>query len=205
MFGACVTSNPCHLIQQEPAMNDTLFKPFSLAGKAVPNRLVAQAMEINSAEDFGAGLTVLERYDSLARGGWGIVFSEAVSITTAHLARDKGLVLTRETLDSFKKMVESFKAINPESLLLFQLTHSGRQSGSFSRKVKVYEDDDTKIPVLTTQALDEIRELFPEATFLAKEAGADGVDIKSCHGYLGGELLRPPEQQDRPLRREFKE
>jgi len=186
-------------------MNDTLFKPFSLAGKAVPNRLVAQAMEINSAEDFGAGLTVLERYDSLARGGWGIVFSEAVSITTAHLARDKGLVLTRETLDSFTKMVESFKAINPESLLLFQLTHSGRQSGSFSRKVKVYEDDDTKIPVLTTQALDEIRELFPEATFLAKEAGADGVDIKSCHGYLGGELLRPPEQQDRPLRREFKE
>jgi 2,4-dienoyl-CoA reductase-like NADH-dependent reductase (Old Yellow Enzyme family) len=29
------------------------------------------------------------------------------------------------------------------------------------------------------------------AVVLAREAGADGVDIKSCHGYLGGELLRP--------------
>ena len=181
--------NP-YLLEQD--MYDILFKPLSIAGFQAPNRLVAQAMEINSAEKGGsAGQSVLERYKSLARGEWGIVFSEAISITGSHLARKRGLVLNKKNLGSFKQMVDAFKTINDTSLFLFQLTHSGRQSGDFSRKVKAYEDSETEIPVLTTQELHDIRGLFLEAAALAKEAGADGVDIKSCHGYLGGELLRP--------------
>jgi 2,4-dienoyl-CoA reductase-like NADH-dependent reductase (Old Yellow Enzyme family) len=173
-------------------MNDRLFQPFSFGDKKAPNRLVAQAMEINSASDRGAaGRRVIERYEKLARGRWGIVFSEAVSITRDHLARDKCLILSPDTLDSFKRLVDAVKAIDPDTLFLFQLTHSGRQSGDFSKKVKVYEDDETGIPVLTTQALDHTQALFIEAAALARDAGADGVDIKSCHGYLGGELLRP--------------
>ncbi len=173
-------------------MYDKLFEPYVIKGKTAPNRLVAQAMEINSADPSGGvNPEVLARYESLARGRWGIVFSEAISITEKHLARDKGLILIKKNLDRFKQMVDLFKGINEESLFMFQLTHSGRQSGGFSKKVKIYEDDHTEIPVLSENELDEIRDQFMEAVSLAREAGADGVDIKSCHGYLGGELLRP--------------
>ncbi|MCP4754415.1 MAG: hypothetical protein GY866_26330 [Proteobacteria bacterium] len=173
-------------------MNSYLSEPYMLAGKRVPNRFVAQAMEINSAEAGGAvGRQVVERYKDLAGGGWGMVFLEATSITEEHLARDKGLILNRKNLDGFKRMVDAFKSVGPDSLFLFQLTHSGRQSGDFSRKVKVYSDEHTEIPILSESELDEVRYRFIDAVALAKEAGADGVDVKSCHGYLGSELLRP--------------
>jgi 2,4-dienoyl-CoA reductase-like NADH-dependent reductase (Old Yellow Enzyme family) len=44
---------------------------------------------------------------------------------------------------------------------------------------------------LSTDELDRIREAFIAASLLAEEAGADGIDFKMCHGYLGSEILRP--------------
>lgn len=165
---------------------------YALKGKTIPNRFVAQAMEINTAGTGGSvSEGVIKRYNELARGGWGIVFIEATSITDAHLARQNGLVLNKANLDGFKRLVDEFKAINDKSLLLIQLTHSGRQSGAFSQKVKVYDDEQSDIPVLTETELDAIKEQFAEAIKLANRAGLDGVDVKACHGYLGGEFLRP--------------
>lgn len=173
-------------------MTDKLFETYRIADRTAPNRFAAQAMEINSSESGGAaGDTVINRYNSLAEGGWGIVFLEATSITDRHLARPNGLVLSRENLDSFKRLVGSFKSINDSSLLIVQLTHSGRLSGEFSRKVKAYEDEENEIPVLTEAELDELPQLYNNAAGLAKEAGFDGVDVKTCHGYLTTELLRP--------------
>ena len=55
-----------------------LYQPTQLAGRAVPNRLVAQAMEACDGTRRGAPTErSLARYEALARGGWGIVFVEA--------------------------------------------------------------------------------------------------------------------------------
>ncbi|MBU2510204.1 hypothetical protein KJ966_02665 [bacterium] len=169
-----------------------LFSPYKVKNRVIPNRLVAQAMEVNSASMGGAvNDIVVERYTDLARGGWGIVFLEATSVTEKHLARRNGLVLNQNNLDGFKRLVEAFKKENDSILFIAQLTHSGRQSGSFSKKVKAYVDDQEEIPVLSEKELDLIQEQFLTAIDLAKQAGFDGVDVKACHGYLGGELLRP--------------
>lgn len=172
--------------------NSKLFSSYRISDRVIPNRLVAQPMEINSAASGGAVCdSVIKRYQELARGDWGIVFLEATSITDRHLARQNGLVLNAANLDGFKRLVEAFKVLNERTLLLIQLTHSGRQSGDFSRKVKAYTDQQEDVPILTANELSEIQERFAGAIRLAKEAGFDGVDVKACHGYLGGELLRP--------------
>ncbi|MBN1883730.1 MAG: hypothetical protein JW885_16325 [Deltaproteobacteria bacterium] len=173
-------------------MLDTLARPYDFSEKRAPNRLVAQAMEINSAtEDGRVTPEIIHRYEELARGGWGIVFVEAISITPDHMARKHGLVISEDRLDGYKRLVERFKERNDRSLILFQLTHSGRMSGKFSRPVRAYGGDDSDLPVLTEGELDDVARSFVSACALAREAGADGVDLKSCHGYLGGELLRP--------------
>jgi 2,4-dienoyl-CoA reductase-like NADH-dependent reductase (Old Yellow Enzyme family) len=171
-------------------MKDILKKPHPFPNHTSPNRLVAQAMEINSGDGGAVTPTIIERYIRLAVGGWGMVFVEATSITERHIARRRGLVMTKDRLDGVKRLVESFKKINDKSLLLVQLTHSGRMSGPFSNPVKAY-DDETDIPVISEAELDEATEDFIAAASLAHEAGADGVDIKACHGYLAGELMRP--------------
>lgn len=153
-------------------------------------------MEINSAENGGAvGNATLKRYLELARGGWGIVFLEATSVTKSHLARQHGLILSEKNLTGFKQLVKQFKSVDPDTLFMIQLTHSGRHSGEFSKKVKAYPDNVSEIPLLSEEELEKIRHLFIKKVALADEAGFDGVDIKACHGYLGGELLRPINQR----------
>ena len=173
-------------------MLDILSAPYDFSEKTAPNRLVAQAMEINGAtEDGRVTPEIVQRYVDLARGEWGIVFVEAISITPDHMARERGLVISQDRLDGYKRLVDRFKKINDRSLILFQLTHSGRMSGDFSRPVSAYGDEDSELPVLTEGELDAVTRDAVSACVLARDAGADGVDLKACHGYLGGELLRP--------------
>jgi 2,4-dienoyl-CoA reductase-like NADH-dependent reductase (Old Yellow Enzyme family) len=155
-------------------------------------------MEGNDGEAGGAvSERGRERYRALARGGWGVVVVEAISVVHSPLARKFGLVMAPENLESFKRLVGDFKEIFPEGLLLFQLTHSGRNSGSFSRRTCLYPGDAPPgSHLLDTSEVEAIGEAFIRAARLAQEAGADGIDFKMCHGYLGAEMLRPANLRD---------
>jgi 2,4-dienoyl-CoA reductase-like NADH-dependent reductase (Old Yellow Enzyme family) len=169
----------------------SLFSTFHLAGKPARNRFAAQPMEINAAgPSGGVSERVRERYRVLARGDWGLVFLEAVSLGPDCVARRHGLVLGKKTLRGFRALVELFKTENPHSLFIVQLTHAGRLCLDESRRVKVYGDE-SGIRQLEEKEIEELRDRFVGAAHYASEAGADGVDIKACHGYLGGEFLRP--------------
>ncbi len=173
-------------------MSTALFTRYPLSGRYCPNRFAAQAMEINSADEGGrAGDAVLDRYRQLARGAWGLVFSEAVAVDAGALARLHGLVLDRGSLDSFKRLVGAFKRINEKSPFIIQLNHPGRNNYDTAKRIKAFHDGLDDVPVAAEHEIDRIREAFVGAAALAFEAGADGVDIKACHGYFGGELLRP--------------
>jgi len=173
------------------AIPNIVSEPYAFRAHTAPNRLVAQAMETNNAENGAVTPGIVEHYGRLAAGGWGIVFVEAISITDRHLARRRGLVITEDRLDGYKRLTETFRKTNDRSLFLFQLSHAGRLSGPFSRPVGAYDDGRSDIPVLSEAELDEAVDNLVRAADLARRAGADGVDIKACHGYLGGELLRP--------------
>ena len=177
-------------------MYEFIKSPTSVNGKKITNRFVAQAMEINSASQGGAvSDEILNRYKQLAEGKWGLAFSEAISVTDEYMARKNGLIINRENLKGLKKLVNDFKKINPEGLFLFQLTHSGRCSGDFSKKIKAYDDENQDVPIASLGEMENTKDQFMEAVEFAHEAGVDGVDIKACHGYLGGEILRPRNQR----------
>jgi len=108
-------------------------------------------------------------------------------------------------LDSFKRLVETFKRHDDKCCLLLQVTHSGERSGPFAQSVTVtpyapagradiVRNKDARL--LSGDEIEKIRELFVESALLAEEAGMDGFDFKMCHGYLCGELLRPSNLRD---------
>jgi 2,4-dienoyl-CoA reductase-like NADH-dependent reductase (Old Yellow Enzyme family) len=98
------------------------------------------------------------------------------------------MILNRKNLDGFKRLVEIFKRENPQGLLFFQLTQSGERSGAFSERVNLSGGESRR---LSSGEIENIKNSFIEAALLAEEAGADGIDFKMCHGYLGAEMLRP--------------
>ncbi len=175
-----------------------LFTPCQIGNKTAPNRLVSQAMEGNDGIDGGqVSKLTLERYANLAKGNWGIVVVEALSVTDKSLARINGMVLKRENLDSFKLLVDTMRNINPETIILFQISHSGRNSNeAFSEKTRVCPNLEDEGRYLSTDEIEEIKQGFIESSLLAQEAGADGVDFKMCHGYFGAEILRPQNTRD---------
>lgn len=188
------------MVRQEDSPRDTrpdpagmtIFSPGRIGGRTAPNRFVAQAMEGNDAVEGGrpSALT-LERYRRLGRGRWGVTVVEALSVVEDSLARVNGLIINDRNLESLRGLVKAFREENNEGLLLFQITHSGPRSGRFSRVVSSCPDHEPGAEYLSTEEIEEIRKAFVNAVLLAHEAGADGVDFKLCHGYLGAELLRP--------------
>jgi len=172
--------------------NMMIFSPSVIGNRTAPNRFLSQPMEANDG-DLGGKVSerTLERYKNLARGEWGFVVVESVAVTPTSASCPNGLIISRENLDSFKRLVRGFKAINRDTLLFFQITHSGLKSYSASPIKSIWPSDPEGREPMTTDEIEAIRKAFVDGALLTEEAGANGIDFKLCHGYFGTEMLRP--------------
>jgi 2,4-dienoyl-CoA reductase-like NADH-dependent reductase (Old Yellow Enzyme family) len=167
--------------------------PIKIGNKFAPNRIVNQPMECNDGDSSGNPTELtFQRYRRLAEGGAGIIFFESLTISYESRARKNQLKISEETAKDFERLVKEMREINPKSLILFQINHSGRVSGAaFSKVVSLYTTGDPSVHILTEEEIEEIGDRFVKAAVVARQAGADGIDFKHCHGYLCGEMLRP--------------
>lgn len=161
------------------------------------NRFVALPMEANDAETAGApSERTIARYSALARGQWGVIMIEAVAPGDDGRSRNRQLVLTKKTLADFQKLIDAMRAKDSRTLITIQLNHAGRYA--LAPGIAYHHDYldkwhtiDVDTPVLTTDQLDRIADEMAAAAALVGQTGADGVDVKCCHGYLAVELMRP--------------
>lgn len=177
-------------------MSELLFKPLKIGKKVAPNRIVINAMECCDALPNGdpSPLTY-KRYEDYFKGKAGVVVLEAITPQYDYIARKNQLSIKEHNLPALKKFVSHLKAINPETIFLFQITHSGEISNNvYSQRIRVTEEplagyEDAKL-VRETEIEQVIKDYVLGARY-AYEVGADGVDLKLCHGYLGTQILRP--------------
>lgn len=172
---------------------EMLPQPIKIGDRVAPNRIVNQPMECNDADASGnpTDLT-FNRYRKLAEGGAGIIVVESLTITYETRSRKNQLKISDETAPGLERLVKDMRKINDQSLILFQINHSGRISpADFSRVVSIYPPGDPSVHLLTEEEIEAIGEMFVKAAILSKQVGADGIDFKHCHGYFGGEMLRP--------------
>jgi len=164
-----------------------------IGNRTAPNRIVNQPMECNDGDAKGNPTELTyKRYRRLAEGGAGIIVVESMTISHESRARRNQLKISEETAEGLEKLVREMREINNQSIILFQINHSGRISGSeFSRVVSLNTTGDPDVHILTEEEIEEIGDEFVKAALIAKQAGADGIDFKHCHGYLCGEMLRP--------------
>ena len=172
---------------------DTLLSPIKIGNRICQNRFFIQAMECNDEDETGnPSQDTTERYENLARGGAGLISLEAISVTRESRARDNQLMIMEPNREPLTKFVKKVKQANPDSLFIFQLTHSGELSNpDFSRRVTVKPLAGYGGELLSEDEVDKIMDDFVLAAKIAHDAGADGIDMKLCHGYLGSQLLRP--------------
>ncbi|HEY3417676.1 MAG TPA: hypothetical protein VGM23_12395, partial [Armatimonadota bacterium] len=192
---------------------DVLGTPVRYGSLIVPNRMAIQPMEGCDADGDGrpSELT-LRKYERFAAGGSGMLWLEACAVVPEGRANPRQIWLTPASLDGFKEMVERIHAAarrtmgeNFRPVLVLQLTHSGRYSkpeGVAAPLIAHHSIIDPRssvtpdTPIITDAYLDSLQEAYVQAALLAKEAGFDAVDIKSCHRYLVSELLASFTRED---------
>ena len=188
-----------------PFANTTeiLAQPLRIRGRVLMNRLGVAPMEgADSLPDGSPSDYTLARYVNEAVGGSAVLWFEAISIVEEGRSGKTQLMLTRDNLENYKVFCEKIKEAGIKAngyapYLIMQANHSGRYSNPDNRPAPIiayrnpiYEKyraaDDSCIA--SDDYLRRLEEKFGEAALMAREAGFDAVDIKSCHGYLLAEL-----------------
>jgi 2,4-dienoyl-CoA reductase-like NADH-dependent reductase (Old Yellow Enzyme family) len=172
---------------------EILGSPVKIGDRVAPNRIVNQPMECNDADEVGNPTErTFARYRGLAEGGAGVIIVEALTISKESRARKNQLGIYEQTAGTLERLLKEMREINRESIVLFQITHSGQQSGAgFSRLVSVYPLPGQQSHVLSEEEIEKIGDDFAAAALIARQVGADGIDFKHCHGYLCAEMIRP--------------
>ena len=176
-------------------LNETLL----FGSLTIPNRVVFQPMEgCDCAEDGTPGELTVKKYMNAARSGAGLIWLEATAVTPEGRTNPRQMMLTRANLPAFRKLTSDMRRTAMEEtgirpVIFIQLTHSGRQSvvPMIAYRHPLYEATRplTDANIVTDEYLSTLPALYAETAKLAVEAGFDGVDVKSCHGYLFQELL----------------
>ncbi len=181
-----------------------LAQPLTVEGVTFTNRLGVAPMEgADSTQDGSPSDYTLRRYVNEAIGGSAVIWFEAVSIVEEGRSSRTQLLLTDKNLDEYKRMNAAIKEAGIKAngfapFLIMQANHSGRYSNPDNRpkpmiayrhpELEQYRAADDEC-IVTDDYLQGLEERFGHAAKLAKEAGFDAIDIKSCHGYLLSELL----------------
>lgn len=188
-----------------PFAEDTkiLASPLKVRNMVFPNRMGIAPMEgADSLSDGSPSEYTSRRYINEAIGGSAIIWFEAISIVEEGRSSKTQLLLTRENLENYKELTHKVKEAGIKAngyapYLIMQANHSGRYSNPDNQpkpmiayrhpELEQYRAADDSC-IVTDDYLKGLEEKFGEAAKLAKEAGFDAVDIKSCHGYLLAEL-----------------
>jgi 2,4-dienoyl-CoA reductase-like NADH-dependent reductase (Old Yellow Enzyme family)/thioredoxin reductase len=175
-----------------------IFKPIYIGKMHVKNRLVVPAMDSAMCEEDGTiGEMACDYYGSRARGGFGIVITEIAAVDE----RGPGMpgqpkVYSDEYLPGMKMLAEAIKSEGAAAIV--QLHHAGRETTSAmigqtptapsSIPSVVYRE---KVNEYTTEQVYELVDSYIQAAVRCKEAGFDGIEFHSAHGYMGLQFFSP--------------
>ncbi len=170
-----------------------LARPIAIGKKTAPNRIVYQPTEANNCDAQGSVTEhTLRKYQALARGRPGIIHIESSDVTTRTQARSNRLLILDHNMPGLEKLVKEIRKINSTSLVVFQLSHAGRLSDPvFKPPMYVYRVADGGNGIMTLQDIEQTREEFVSAARRAWQVGADGVDFKQAHSFIGDDFLHP--------------
>ena len=178
-------------------MTNVLFEPKKIRNVTIPNRLAVTSMVGNFCDPQGrAGDQFVKYFEAKARGGYGLVMSEALVVSED----GKGFVAEGGIWDDsqIEGLARMTRAVHQyESNTFAQLIHAGRQTlQKWNNGHRPIAPSPLACPVrkevpreMTREDIARVIADFANAARRAKEAGFDGVEIHAGHGYLVAQFL----------------
>lgn len=186
-----------------------LNQPLTVQGHQIGNRFCVLPLEgwDSTAEGLPTEAT-RARWRRFGQSGAKLLWTESAAVRQDGCSSPKQLIINARTVDAIAELrLEAVRAHEArfgrtdDLHIGLQLTHAGRLSNYrtdgqrtpfilyhhpfLDPKYGIKPDD----PVVTDDEIYALIDDFVKAAVFAAEAGFDFVDIKSCHGYFGHEIL----------------
>jgi NADPH2 dehydrogenase len=181
-----------------------------LNGKRVGNRFVIQPMEgWDGTAEGGISEEMLRRWRRFGESGAKLIYGgEAMAVRPDGRANPNQLIINHRNKAGIAELRRALMDAHRERygwdedlVIGFQLTHSGRfckpndkkrmepriafRHPILDRRFGIADDSRT----LGDSEVEQLIQAYIEAAAIARDAGADFVDLKHCHGYLLHEFL----------------
>lgn len=177
-----------------------LLKPIKAGNLELNNRLVMPPMATAKSQSNGkVSDEILNYYKEKSEGGYiGLIIIEHSFIMKQGKASKGQLsIADDDTIEGLRKLANVIQQNGSKAIM--QLNHAGSAAeeeviGSIpvgpSTVVNPRKGEQTPHE-LTTKEIDDIIKAFSDAARRCKEAGFDGVEIHSAHGYLLNQFFSP--------------
>jgi NADPH2 dehydrogenase len=176
-----------------------LLKPLQAGSLLLNNRLVMPPMATAKAEPDGkVSSAVLDYYREKSAGGYfSLIIVEHSFIQQAGKASENQLSVADDSvIDGLKRLAAVIQANGTKAVL--QINHAGSAASQEITGSIPVGPSAVKNPrkggvphELTRQEIGEIVAAFGAAAYRTKQAGFDGVEIHSAHGYFLNQFLSP--------------
>ncbi len=175
-----------------------LFQPIKIGKMEIKNRLSVPSMGNSfSAGDGAVSQRHLEYYELRARGGFGFIITEMVTVDRETGLRGPKLLCIHDDslIPGFKKLADTVHKYGTK--LAVQIVHPGRCVlpefiGGKTPVAPSAVPDPTENVMPRALTVDEIKDLvekFAQAAHRVKEAGCDAVELHGAHGYLISQFM----------------
>lgn len=178
-----------------------LLKPLQNGKLTLKNRLIMPPMATAKCGDNGKlSRDILDYYDEKSRGGYiSLIIIEHSFITQQGKASYKQLSIADDAcVESLKELAGTIHRNGSKTVM--QINHAGGKASKEITGMDVVGPSSAAIPLrqdnaapkeLTHKEIKAIIKEFKAAAHRVKEAGFDGVEIHSAHGYLLNQFFSP--------------
>lgn len=171
---------------------DALFRPFTIKGLTLPNRIVMAPMTRSFSPDGIPSDGVPGYYRRRAEGGVGLIVTEGTVVERPAARNDAAVpVFHGEALPEWRKVVDEVHAAG--GLIAPQIWHVGSARGQGADWQPLGKVDSPsglvapgkqKYEPMTDEDVADTLAAFGRSAKAAKELGFDAVEIHGAHGYL---------------------
>ena len=166
----------------------SLFSEYRIKEHIIKNRIVVPPMVCfhYALEEGIVSNRNVEHYHRLARGGAGIIVTEATAVMREGRLADFQLGIWNDgQIAGMRRIASAVK--NEGALSLLQIHHAGLISPPSVISEPAGPSPDPKNPgsrALTLTEIESIRDAFIAGAARAEKAGFDGIELHGAHGYL---------------------
>ncbi|HOJ52743.1 MAG TPA: FAD-dependent oxidoreductase [Syntrophales bacterium] len=172
-----------------------LFRPVSIGGVKIKNRLVVAPMVTVFCDEKGMATDRFIAYhEAKARGGWGMIIVEDYAVDPLGRGFWTPGLWDDEQVASHARLVSAVHKAGAK--IIAQIYHAGRQTTSALIGAQPVSSSPLPCPVLgelprelSIQEIKKIVSQFGDAALRAKKAGFDGVEVHGAHGYLIAQFM----------------